>query len=155
MDNHKLFVSINGKMEEFLPPPGISVATSISGTDKEIENPTLTRIKDGAEMSVSFKADENMQRFIEQMREELSVVDITDLPTQMIKKLIVTFPSTSKLVTRNPEHYQTLQMEDGFGCVAGDYDTLFGVPLILDKRGKIKAAQVEFEREGGGTDHGK
>lgn len=143
MDNHRIFVCVNGKQEE-IPHPVIE-------TDNErVVNSELCR-----EMSVSFKPDEGMKRFIEQMKKELSIVDITNWPVHDIKALQFNTPYIQKLVTRNLRHYQSLQMEDGFACVAGDYDTLFGIPIILDRKGKLKAARVEIKRKGGNTDDGR
>ena len=146
MDSHKIFVNVGGKMEEISP---VSLGDSINAM--ETDSPVYQCVRDGMEISIPIRK-EDMRALVEQMEKECSVVDITDWPAQMIKRLIFTFPRTSKLITRNPKHYQDLQMEDGFACVAGDYDTLFDVQLILDRKGKIKAAQVEFVRKGGGTD---
>lgn len=146
MNSHKLYVCVNGKEEELRP------ISAIQHPIVETDNVSVDCSELGREMSVSFKTDEGMKRFKGQMEKEFSVVDITDWPVQMIKKLIFTFPRTSKLITRNPDHYFALQMEDGFSCVAGGYDTLYDLPLILDKKGKIKAAKVMFKKKGGGTD---
>lgn len=148
MDNHRIFVSVNGKKEEFRP------ISAIPHPIVETDNERVISSELGREMSISFKPDEGMERFVEQMKKELSIVDITDWPANDIKALWFNAPYIQKFVTRKPEHYQSLQMEDGFACVAGDYGTLFGVPLILDRKGKIKAARVEFERKGGNTDGG-
>lgn len=145
MENHKIFVCVNGKKEEFKP---IS-ATDIPIIEKKTEKVSCSEL--GREMSVSFKPDGGMKKFIEQMRNELSVVDITNWPAWKIEKLVESFSIISKLVTRNAAHYRCMQMENGFACVAGDYGTLFGRPLILDRKGKIKAARVAFDREGGST----
>lgn len=146
MDSHKIFVNIGGEMKEVSP---VSLGDSINATETDI--PVYQRVRDGMEISIPIR-EEDMRVLVEQMEKECSVVDITDWPAQMIKRLIFTFPRTSKLITRNPEHYQYLQLEEGFVCVAGDYDTLFDLPLILDRQGKINAAQVEFGRKGGSTD---
>lgn len=146
MDSHKIFVNIGGKMEEVSP---VSFGTQINAT--ETDTPVYQHMRDGMEISIPIR-EEDMRVLVEQMERECSVVDITNWPAQMIKRLIFTFPRTSKLITRNPEHYQNLQMEEGFACVAGNYDTLFDVPLILDRKGKINAAQVGFERKGESMD---
>ena len=109
----------------------------------------------GGEATFSFKPDKSYEKFVEQMKNELSTVDIIDWPAQMIEKLLGAFRGTRRLVTRNPQHYQYLQTEDGYTCVAGNDDTLFGVPIVLDKRGKIKAAQVGVERKGGDMSGGE
>ena len=142
MDNHKFYVNVGGKMEELSP---VSIGSSINAP--ETDGSLYQHIRDGMEMSIPIRK-EDVRVLVEQMEKECSVVDITDWPAQMIKRLIFTFPRTSKLITRNPKHYYDLQMEEGFACVAGDYDTLFDVPLILDRKGKIKAAQVEIKRKG-------
>lgn len=141
----KVFVDIGGKMEE-LHPIG------------EISEPIFAN--DGTQAreidfsgEISFSANtEDMRTFIKQMEKELSVVDITNWPAWLIERLLEVSPDISKLVTRNAAHYRCMQMEKGFACVAGDYDTLFGVPLILDRKGKVKAAQVEIITEGGDRD---
>lgn len=144
MDGCKLYLNIGGKQEEFRPISAINIPAA------ETDSASVNCSELGREMSISFKPDEGMKRFKEQMEKELSIVDITYWPAQMIEKLILTFPHISKLVTHDSDHYQMLQMEDGYTCVAGDYDKMFGVPLILDKKKKIKAAQVRFEKKGGG-----
>ncbi len=127
MDGCKLYLNIGEKKEEFHPISAINLPVT------ETDNVSADCSELGREMSVSFKADDGMKRLKGRMERELSVVDITDWPAQMIEKLIFTFPRTSKLVTRNPDHYYALQMEEGYVCVAGEYDTLFGVPIVLDK----------------------
>lgn len=141
MDNG-LYVEINGKMAKFRP-------ASVEDIPIFERDETIERVREGGEATFSVKTDGSLEKFIEQMRNEFSVVDITDWPASVIKKLIATIPNISKFVTRNPQHYQYLQTEDGYVCVAGDYDTLFGVPVVLDKKGKIKAAQIGFEKKGG------
>ncbi len=141
----KIFVYINGKREEFHPIGEISEPIFVNDGTQAQETDF------SGEISFSVKA-EDIQTFIKQMKKEFSVVDITNFPAWLIKRFLYSYPITSKLVTRDTGHYQSLQMEEGFACVAGDYDTLFGVPLILDKKGKIKAAQIGVEKKGCGTD---
>lgn len=145
MDGCKLYLNIGEKKEEFHPISAINLPVT------ETDNVSADCSELGREMSVSFKADDGMKRFKGRMERELSVVDITYWPAQMIEKLISTFPHISKLVTHDVDHYQMLQTEDGYACVAGDYDNVFGVPLILDKKKKIKAAHISFKKKGGGT----
>lgn len=149
MGERKLFLEIDGEMKEFPTPCGIEPL--FESTANRADNSIFKDIRDGVEVSIPIR-EEDMKVFINEMEKECSVVDITDWPAQMIKKLIFTFPRTEKLITRNPDHYFALQMEEGFSCVAGGYDTLYDLPLILDKKGKIRAATVGFERKGGGND---
>lgn len=141
MDNG-LYVEINGKITKFRP-------VSVEDIPIFEWDETIERIRECGEATFSIKSDGSLEKFIEQMRSELSVVDITDWPAAVIERLVDTIPHISKLVTRNLKHYQYLQTEDGYVCVAGDYDMLFGVSVVLDKKGKIKAVQVGFEENGG------
>lgn len=141
MDNG-LYVEINGKMAKFC-------TVSVEDIPVFERDETIERIREGGEATFSVKSDGSLEKFIEQTRSELSVVDITDWPAAVIERLVATIPHISKLVTRNPQHYQYLQTEDGYVCVAGDYDTMFVVSVVLDKKGRIKAAQIGFEKKGG------
>lgn len=143
---HKVFVNIGGRTRE-IPP--VSIGDSIKSTNIGTDNQILPHTGDAVE--IPFKS-EYTEEFFEQMKKELSVVDITNWPAWLIERLLEANPDISKLVTRNAAHYRCMQMEKGFACVAGDYDTLFGVPLILDRKGRIKAAQVEIRTEGGDKD---
>lgn len=143
--SNNLYVNINGEKTEFRPISSKEIPNFAAGE-------TIESMRLGGEATFSVKSDGSLERFIEQMQNELSTVDITNWPAWAIKELISAIPRTERLITRNPDHYFALQMEEGFACVAGGYDTLYDLPLILDKKGKIRAATVEFERKGGGND---
>lgn len=79
---------------------------------------------------------------------ELKTVDITGYPDEVILRIVAGMDGIEKLVTTDPEHYEMLAMSRGYVCNTGDYDMLYGVPIVLDQYKELNAAKIRFEKRG-------
>lgn len=89
----------------------------------------------------------NVNLFQKMITEQLEVVDITGYSEETILEIFSSMPYIKKFVTTIPEHYKCLQLSRAYR-VFGEDDTLFGIPLIFDRDGKIGAAKLKILKGG-------
>lgn len=100
------------------------------------------------ESTFTIQNGEDYQKFVDMLRDEMKVIDITGYSDETILKIIAGTDGVEKLVTTDPEHYEMLGMSRGYVCNTEDYDVLYGVPIVLDQYKELKTAKIRFEKRG-------